>query len=427
MNALVIAGVQSGCGKTTATLALMQWLTARGIGVAPFKAGPDFLDPMWHAAACGRASYNLDTRMMGIAHCRALFAAKAAGARVALIEGAMGMFDGARGVGGEGSAAHLAAALGVPVLLVVSASGMSGSIVPLVEGFARRARDAGAGIAGVVANHVGSTRHAEMLRDLLRAHDLPPLVAWLENGAAPLLSRHLGLKMPEEAGLPDLARALHADEAFFAASDAFPAAPAPWPAKARLRGRTIAVARDGACCFIYPANLEWLAAEGAEIRFFSPLAGEPVPPEADALWLPGGYPELHLEALAASPSLASIRAFIGSGAPSLAECGGMMMLGREIEAEGRCAPAAGAIPCRFAMQGRLAGLGYREEASGARGHEFHHSARECMEEMPPAFDLPRGDRGLRVKGLRASYVHWYFPSAPAAVAAWLGGENGGRA
>ena len=204
----------------------------------------------------------------------------------------------------------------------------------------------------------------------------------------------------------------------------------------RLRGKRIAVARDAAFCFIYPANLDWLRSEGAEIAVFSPLAGEPVPAGADALWLPGGYPELHLERLSASPSLAAIRDFIERGGPTLAECGGMMVLGEAIDD----VPMAGVLPCRFAMRNRLAALGYRRTAGGVRGHEFHHSERvftadarsghhrgvaENAEEdgragLARAFDVPRGDAGIRYRNLRASYIHWYFPGQPEEVASWFG-------
>ncbi len=425
----MVAGVQSGCGKTSVTLALMQALRVRGLAVAPFKAGPDFLDPMWHAAVCGRPSYNLDTRMMDEDHARALFASRSKAAGVSIVEGVMGLFDGADGVGGTGSSVHLARVLGIPVLLVVNAKGMSGSIAPLAAGFAERARRHGVTMAGVIANYVGSERHATLLAGLLEAEGLPPLVAWMGKDAPDLPERYLGLVMPDEVSLPDFSASFHLDEGFFTAEaqrdrsevgDDMSAHVA-CSVSGRLRGKRIAVARDEAFCFIYPANLDWLRAEGAEIAFFSSLAGEPVPAAADALWLPGGYPELHLKRLSASPSLASIRDFIERGGPVLAECGGMMILGEAIDGM----PMAGVLPCVFEMRDRLVALGYRVSSEGARGHEFHHSSRKPATEarrhggMRAAFDVSRGDRGMSYKKLRASYIHWYFPGKPEEVASWF--------
>ncbi len=422
---MLIAGVQSGCGKTTATLAIMGWLRAHSLRVAPFKAGPDFLDPMWHTAICGTTSYNLDSRMMHATHCRRLYAEKSATADVVVIEGAMGLFDGAHGVGEAGSAAHLARLLDEPVLLVVDAKGMSGSLVALVEGFATRARDMGVTLAGIIANRVGSTHHADLLAGLLDDHRLPPLVAWLEKDAPTLPERHLGLVMPEPGDLPDLRATLHVVREALLINREHPAAPtaaptaAPPPVPPRLSGKRIAIARDDAFCFPYAANLEWLADSGARLCFFSLLAGEPLPEGSDALWLPGGYPELHGDALSHSASWPSIRAFITRGGPTLAECGGMMALGREIVTDHGTHAMAGILPHRFIMQPRLAGLGYREDANGIRGHAFHHSTREALEETPPAFALARGDCGVRIHNLRASYTHWYFPSQPEVAASWF--------
>ena len=423
---MLIAGTQSGCGKTTITLAWMQHLRREGMTVAPFKAGPDFLDPMWHEVACGRTCYNLDSRMMGADHCRALYAQQAAEADVALIEGAMGLFDGASGVGGAGSAAHLARLLDEPVLLVVDAKGMSGSLVALVEGFVARAADMGVTVAGVVANRVGSDHHATLLRELLATHQLPPLVAWMMKEAPRLAERHLGLVMPSAEGLPDFSRCFRVEQEITAPTTQTQAAiGAPMDGGGLLDGVTVAVAKDAAFCFIYAANVAWLRAAGASLLFFSPLAGEPVPDGADALWLPGGYPELHGDALSQSPSWASVRRMIADGKPALAECGGMMVLGTSITTKEGRFPMAGVLPCDFVMQDKLAGLGYREAQSGARGHEFHHSLRHDPPAPPrAAFELARGDGGIRHRNLRASYVHWYFPSEPEAVASWFSASSG---
>ncbi|MDX8413550.1 MAG: cobyrinate a,c-diamide synthase [Mariprofundales bacterium] len=402
------------------TLSLMQHLRARGWVVAPFKAGPDFLDPMWHNIACARTSYNLDTRMMGVPHCRTLFAEQSANADIALIEGVMGMFDGAQGVGEAGSSAHLASVLDTSVLLVVNAKGMSGSLVALVEGFVARASTMGASIAGVIANQVGSKRHAQILKGLLTDYQLPPLVAWMEKGAPMLAERHLGLVMPEAVSLPDFSRSFHVEAGFFTAKSQQRSAPEKREAKGLLKNITIAVAFDTACCFVYAANLAWLRDEGAQTCFFSPLAGEPIPAAADGLWLPGGYPELHAQKLSQSASLTAIQQWVADGNPTLAECGGMMLLGRSISTnEGDQYAMAGLLPYDFVMQSRLAGLGYRQDASGVCGHEFHHSKRVGSTTMPTAFSLQKGDAGLRYKNLRASYIHWYFSSQPKEVASWF--------
>jgi len=392
-----------------------------------------------------------------------LLAEKSADADIAMIEGVMGLFDGRSGVGGEGSSAHLAKALDVPVLLVVSAKGMSGSLVALVEGFVARAKSMDVQIAGIIANHVGSENHARILRELLDEFDLPPLLAWLGKNAPQLPERHLGLKMPNELNFPNFSDALHVENTFFTTeaqrhretkginqevhsrsilnrektTPKNPSVPLCLCGEL-LKNKTIAVAKDKACCFIYPANIEWLKNQGAEVTYFSPLAGDDVPEEADALWLPGGYPELHLEALNQSRSWASIRDFIESGKPVLAECGGMMLLGEEIivtegfdklthqgRGETQRTNMVGILPCQFVMQDKLAGLGYREEKSGVRGHEFHHSKRELTAEaqrrgeMQSAFEVNRGDSGLRYKKLHASYIHWYFSSNSKKVASWF--------
>jgi len=425
----MITGTQSGCGKTTVTLALMQHLRARGLTVAPFKAGPDFLDPMWHECVCGRTSYNLDTRMMDEHACKTLLVEKSVDADMCVIEGVMGLFDGASGVGGVGSSVHLAQMLDVPVVLVVDAGGMSGSIVPLVEGFVARAGGMRVTIAGIVANHVGSEHHAHILRKLLAAEGLPPLVAWLDKNASVLPERHLGLKMPHELELPDFSAVLHIEQEAFTAEAQRPQSFAEKnmmqtlcsSASPRLCGTKIVVAKDVAFCFIYPANIEWLQQQGAEVLCFSPMAGEAVPEKADALWLPGGYPELHAEALSKSNSWKSLRSFIEMGKPVLAECGGMMVLGESIDG----VAMAGVLPCAFEMQNKLTALGYREETGGVRGHEFHHSKRETLaieiqSHEEKAFHVVRGDAGVRYKNLRASYIHWYFPSQPDAVANWFG-------
>jgi cobyrinic acid a,c-diamide synthase len=424
VKSFLLAGTQSGCGKTSVTLALLQYIKQKQDSFACFKAGPDFLDPLWHQAITGQVSLNLDTRMMGEAECRRLFSQNQA--EVALIEGVMGMFDGRSGVGEAGSSAHLAKTLNIPVVLVVDAKGMSGTIVALVSGFVEQAKKMGVMISGVIANRIGSEHHAGLLRDFLIEYQLPPLLAWMEKNAPVLPERHLGLVRPTEQELPDFLPALHVDDAVLQSvwGQVERSVEPLQDNKQRLIGKTIAIAEDDACCFCYQSNRDWLQQQGATTLSFSPVAGDSVPAEADALWLPGGYPELNTEALSTSDSWQSIRRFIEDDKPVLAECGGMMMLGQSLEDKaGKQWPMANILPFTTRMQDRLAALGYRQDASGLSGHEFHHSVRKDEETLPAAFELKRGDQGMRYKNLRASYVHWYFSSAPEVIASWFGSES----
>ncbi|MEO5328792.1 MAG: cobyrinate a,c-diamide synthase [Magnetococcus sp. THC-1_WYH] len=423
----IIAATQSRSGKTTMTMALMARLVRDHHPIAPFKAGPDYLDPAWHREIAKRPSYNLDTFMVGPQACRSLFHEKR-GDALGIVEGVMGLYDGKTGVGGVGSTADLARVLDLPVLLVVNVRGMAGSLIPLVKGFVDAAD--GFVIAGILANQAGSKHHAQRLADWLLDHNLPPLMGWMgrEEGLA-LQERHLGLTLPGETIPPDfhrLADALTLDWQLF--SQRFSPTPSqghvePNKVEPLLCGRTVAVAHDAAFNFIYPANVECLQQMGAKVIFFSPLAGDPLPISSHAVWLSGGYPELFAEQLATSPTLTDIREFGLRGGVILAECGGMMALGNQlVDHHGISWPMAGLLPIRTTMTPRLAGLGYREEVSGVRGHEFHHSVREPCS-LPPAFAMERGDPGLRLGNVRASYVHWYFPSAPQVIADWLGASK----
>ncbi|MBF0612503.1 MAG: cobyrinate a,c-diamide synthase [Magnetococcales bacterium] len=421
-HAILLAGVQSRSGKTTVTLALMAALRRHGLVVAPFKAGPDFIDPSWHQAICGVPSHNLDTFMVGTAESRRLLDRYGKGG-CAVVEGVMGLYDGKEGVGGPGSTADLARQLNLPVLLVVDGHGMAGSIAPLVAGYCHYAKNFS--IAGVIANRVGRESHAQKLAAILQQENLPPLLGWLprdENLA--LAERHLGLVLPGEAppiATDHLASALHLDlEGFLRASQYTFSSPDSQPATPPLlQGVTIGIARDQAFCFLYPANLQWLQEMGATLRFFSPLAGDPFPADAQAAWLPGGYPELYGQALSQAPCWQGITRLAAANAPILAECGGMMALGTALsDLNGETWPMAGVLPITTHMTRRLAGLGYRQEVNGARGHEFHHSTRSPSS-LPPAFQVTNGDGGVLWQRVRASYIHWYFPSAPTVCASWF--------
>ncbi|MEQ1635809.1 MAG: cobyrinate a,c-diamide synthase [Methylococcales bacterium] len=422
MQGALLAGTHSGCGKTTIMLALLQYFQHSKHSISAFKAGPDFLDPLWHQAVIGKASYNLDTRMLGKEACRLQLLTQAKSAEIALIEGVMGLFDGIADVGGEGSSVDLAYVLGCPVILVVDAGGMSGSIAAVVSGFVQFALENKVSISGIIANKVGSAYHAELLKAALQDYNLPPLIAWMERNKETLTERHLGLTMPESKAIPDYLAFFHVDHTalIVAFTSIKTDQSVPLQELPRFKGRTVAIARDDACCFIYPANLDWLQSNGAELVFFSPIAGDPIPESADALWLPGGYPELHAQELSQSKTWQSLKEFINANKPVLAECGGAMLLGEAImDIKGEKWPMAAILPFISVMQPLLVSLGHRTDKSGVRGHEFHYSKRESTLEFTPAFELDRGDCGIRYKNVRASYIHWYFASASDQTADWF--------
>jgi cobyrinic acid a,c-diamide synthase len=420
-RALLVSAVASGQGKTSVTAALARKLTRMGKRVRVFKCGPDFIDPMLLERASGATVKSLDLWMVGPELCRQQLAQAAAEADVILIEGVMGLYDGAP------SSADLARAFGVPVMAVIDASAMAQTAGALVHGL----RDYGpVDMAGVIANRVASAGHANMIAASLR--DIP-LFATLPRQTESLPERHLGLVLPGEVGNIDALLDQLADQLAFdqAAWDRLPATrfeipPAPAACPALLAGKTIAVARDAAFMFMCPSNLDTLRQLGATLQFFSPLADQAVPTEADAVWLPGGYPELHAEALSRNATWrASIRARHADGTPVYAECGGMMALADTLtDANGACWPMAGLLPGAVSMQTRLAGLGSQglDTAAGQlRGHTFHYSTLATAT-IPAAHTVkhPSGLQGealYRAGSLTASYFHAYFASNPAASAA----------
>lgn len=417
----LVSAAASGQGKTTVTAALSRKLAQEGLRVRVFKTGPDFLDPMLLARASGGPVHTLDPWIVGLDACRRLLAQAAKEADVVLVEGVMGLYD------GTPSSADLACALGLPVLAVIDASAMGQTAGALAQGL----RDYGpVELAGVIANRVGGPGHAAMVAASLRGL---PLLGSLAQQARSLPERHLGLVPPDEmSGLEDmldsLATQLVIDRPAWAAMRAVSvaASAAPPPVMPLLAGKTIAIARDAAFAFLHPANLDCLRALGATLCFFSPLRDEPAPAHADAIYLPGGYPELHCATLAgATRWQSSLRAAHASGKPVWAECGGMMAVAdRLVDQEGVAWPMAGLLPGTVFMQARLAALGPQglESADGMlRGHTFHYSRLETP--VPPASQAvrhPAGDAGealYRLGSLAASYFHAYFPSCPRAAAA----------
>jgi cobyrinic acid a,c-diamide synthase len=418
--ALLIAAPASGQGKTTVTAALARMHRRRGRRVRVFKCGPDFLDPQILAAASGGPVYNVDLGMCGAEDAAARLASAAAEADLILVEGVMGLYD------GDPSAADIAMRFGIPVLAVIDAAAMAQTFGALVQGLA--SYRAGLPFAGVLANRVGGDFHSQLLKD-----SLPPAIGWFGalgcEESARLPERHLGLLQAGE--IADLEQRLDQLADRLAATALvdlpvpveFGAARRP-PLPRLLAGRIIAVARDAAFAFLYPANLDLLRELGAQLRFFSPLAGDRVP-DCDAVWLPGGYPELHADALAARDDLwTMLRAGVEAGKPLLAECGGMMALfDALVGQDGRRFELAGLLPGATVMQPRLAAIGlqFADLPQGRlSGHTFHFS--RCETPMAPLLrattpDGRLGEALYRRASMTASYVHFYFPSNPAAAAA----------
>lgn len=422
--ALFVAAPASGQGKTTVTAALARLHTRLGRRVRVFKCGPDFLDPQIHAVASGAPVYNVDLGMCGEADISRRLYAAAGEADLILVEGVMGLYD------GTPSGADIACRFGIPVMAVIDARAMAQTFGAIAHGLATFRP--GLPFAGVLANHVGSERHAGMLRDALPA-GMRWFGAVLRDAEAALPERHLGLMQAAEiedlgARLDRMADSLgRTGAAELPAAVDFPAAPA-LALPPLLGSRRIAIARDAAYGFIYPANIDTLRQLGAELAFFSPVAGEQLP-ECDAVWLPGGYPELHGEALAANTAFwSALRSHADAGKPVLAECGGMMSLfDTVVDKAGVEHRFGGLLPGRAVMQKRLAALGMQQaELPEGRltGHTFHYSKSDTP--VAPLLRAQRPDGGegeaiYRIGRLTASYVHFYFPSNPQAVAGLFGG------
>ncbi|WP_036248223.1 cobyrinate a,c-diamide synthase [Methylobacter sp. BBA5.1] len=417
--ALLVTAPASGHGKTSVTAALARFHSRNGLRVRCFKTGPDFIDPTLLAAASGQAVYNLDSWIMGSEHCRQLLYDAAAESDLILVEGVMGLFD------GEPSSADLAELFGLPVLPVIDAAAMAQTFAAVLHGLATFRPSLT--VAGAVANRVASARHADLLRTGLPAG--LQLASLPRNPQASLPGRHLGLQLADEiadiAGrLDQLADAI--GETWLAKLPpviAF-AAPARSPKpEPLLQGKTIAVARDRAFCFLYQQNLDCLRDMGARLKFFSPLADDALP-DADAVYLPGGYPELYADTLAGNNRpRADIQAHIAQAKPLLAECGGMMYLTEALlDVEGRRHEMLGVMPGVAVMQGKLSAIGSQlAELDGqiVRGHTFHYSTLQTPLSAIAQAQTVNGHGGeavYRVGSATASYLHFYFPSNPETIA-----------
>ncbi len=389
---LVIAAARSGSGKTIVTLGLMRALARRGTRVAGLKNGPDYIDPAFHAAATGVPSRNIDSWAMSPDLALSIAADAGEDADLVLCEGSMGLFDGVPGAPGRsGSSADIAALLGWPVLLVHDCSGQSQSAAALLSGLA--GYDPRLRIAGVILNRIGSERHRRLVAGAVEAQGLTVFGAIPRSDVLGLPERHLGLVQAGEtadlegrleAFADEILRHVDLDAILNAASAGTARAAEGVGALLPPPGQRIAIARDAAFSFLYPHLLDGWRRAGAELMFFSPLADEALPAEADCCWLPGGYPELHAGRIAgAARFLSGLRAFAETR-PVHGECGGYMVLGRTlIDAAGRGHAMAGLLAVETSFARRRMTIGYRdarvldnasfEAGARLRGHEFHYA------------------------------------------------------
>lgn len=420
---IVVAGTHSGCGKTTLASGLMAALAARGLAVQPFKVGPDFIDPTHHSAICGRTSRNLDPFMMGEAGVRETFVRTCAGADIAVVEGAMGLFDGLEGTD-TASTAHVAKILDAPVLLVVDAGGASRSVHAMVQGYA--GFDPAVRVAGVIFNRIGSPRHLAMIEE---TKSLPIYGGIPRRKDLAVESRHLGLAMAAETGMMARFGAVVEETCdlpgIIDLARSAPPLLAPVEGSARPEtGVSIGVANDAAFCFYYADNIDRLVRAGAEPVFFSPMTDRL--PDVDLLYLGGGYPELHVEVLSSSRCREDIRRAADDGMPVYAECGGLIYLTERVATDEGDYPMAGILPAAAEMTGRLQALGYVEArvagtapilapGSTFRGHEYHYSRLDCGRDARFALELLRGRGiddsrdGLTAQNTVGQYTHAYFP------------------
>jgi cobyrinic acid a,c-diamide synthase len=421
---LVVAAPSSGQGKTTVATGLMAALRRAGLTVSGHKVGPDYIDPGYHALATGRPGRNLDPWLVGQERVAPLFAHGAAGADVAVVEGVMGLFDGAAGGGDFASTAHAARLLDAPVVLVVDASRMSHSVAALVRGFA--VYDRRVHLAGVVLNRVGSPRHERLLRDAL--DDVPVLGVVRRHDEIATPSRHLGLvpaaeRSPEAVAAVEamggiVAESVDLDAVLRVARAAPPLRAARWEPWSPWASRRVAVFGGPSFTFGYAEHAEMLAAGGAEVVTVDPLHDRALPEHTDLLVLGGGFPEVYAADLSANEGLRrSVAEYDGR---ILAECAGLLYLCRELDG----LPMAGVLDARATMTDRLT-LGYRSAVAAAesamgpagmrvRGHEFHRTAVVPASGASPAWRW-RADAGAREEGfvsrdgrVHASYLHTHW-------------------
>ncbi len=429
---LVIAAPRSGAGKTTVTLGIMRALARRGVKVQAFKCGPDYIDPAFHGIATGRPSFNLDTWAMSAAAIQSLASSANGDCALAVVEGVMGLFDGvaAPGLSGHGATADIAALSGWPVVLVLDCTGQSETAAAVALGLARYRDDVE--IAGVILNNIASARHRALIEPAIERIGMPVLGVLMRNASLAFPERHLGLVQASETGavegrleaLADQAEASFDFERIMAL-----AKPGRWErqrapeGKALLRppGQRVAIARDVAFSFLYPHHAEGWRSQGASLHFFSPLADEVPDSSADAIWLPGGYPELHGGRIAAAGRFKrAMRDASERGVTLHGECGGFMVLGRTLtDADGSPHEMLGLLAIETSFARRKLHLGYRRAVLSAecglgpkgaelRGHEFHYASLVRSQEEPLVVCSDANGQGVPETGARRGRVSGTF-------------------
>lgn len=434
---VVIAGTNSGVGKTTIVTGLLSYLHTKGYSVQPFKIGPDYIDPGFHAKASGRNSYNLDTWMTPVERLAPNFSSLSKGADISIIEGVMGLYDG--GVNGVSSTADIAKKLNAPVILVLDCKSVGYSIAATALGF--REYDKDVNIAGVILNRLGSDRHESMVREVMEQINMPVLGAFRRSDMLKTPERHLGLTPVTEIETNALIHSMEdavgkwidVEKIIRVAKSASPIPVCERPETVTKKKVCIAVARDEAFSFYYPASLEALERRGAELIAFSPLHDKSVP-LSDGIIFGGGFPEMFLQELTNNISMReSIKKCASTGMPIYAECGGLMYLCQSIMGfKGDCYPMVGIVPGICKMQEKLQRVGYvtgqvlrpsiiANPGDELKGHEFHFSLLECQEDFPWAYSL-RGTRqntghleGYSNENILASYLHLSFDGNPKAA------------
>ena len=443
MRGLLVSGTASGVGKTTVALAIMAGLRRRGLAVQPFKCGPDFLDTGHHTRICARTARNLDTWMMSVEANRSVLRNAAHGADVIVAEGMMGLFDGKSGNTEIGSSAEIAKLLRLPVVLVVDAAKSARSVAAVVLGF--ELFDPELRLVGVILNRIASERHYEMLRDAIEASCKTKILGWLPlEPAIAIPERHLGLQGAAEQaadsheaavdalaslaeqhlnldGLLELNCGLEITE-----SESARTADSPRSGNAVRIG----VPSDHAFSFYYEDNLDMLREQGAEIVRFSPLKDASLPANLDALYLGGGYPELHAEQLSNNREmLEQVCAFAASGKPVYAECGGMLYLSEKLRTDQASYAMVGALPLSMRMTEKLVQFGYvtveftedcllGRKGTVVRGHSFHYSRIESHGDMETSYHVQYSMsgkeemEGFRKGNVLASYIHLHFRANP---------------
>ena len=444
---IVIAGTNSGCGKTTVSTGIMGALSARGLKVQPFKVGPDYIDPMFHTFITGNASRNLDSWMLDESTVSYLFYKNSRGADIAVIEGVMGMYDGYGGYDHGGSTAHVAGIIDASVILVVNGEGMSLSIVPLIKGFMDF--DKNVRIRGVIINNINSEGHFQLLKKIILEHLDIAVIGYLKSmPEITLASRHLGLvpegevedlrdkinllseKMEKTIDFELLQKIAGEQVQQDTSESGVYASDSRFDIKPLQSGARIAVARDKAFNFYYRDNLDLLEMLGAELVYFSPLSDGQLPDGINGLYIGGGYPEVWAKQLQENTGMReSIKSRITGGLPTYAECGGLMYLSDGIlNGDGEKFDMVGLIPGMSKMTKALQRFGYieiditednvlAEKGEKIRGHEFHYSTTEVAGNIPSCYRIAKSRRnsearvwqcGFKVNNLLAGYPHLHF-------------------